>query len=188
MCTAARPLKTMLALLLAASTLAAACARSTAAPSGAAAPLGALEQIAGPDGRTVYFPKQPPSEEAMMALLEGVLVERDGCLRVAGSESEPGFLVLWWHDYSLHVSSGVLEVRDGLGRAVARAGAPVRIAGGAMELPGAQANYDRQIPGLPLAACPGPYWVAGPLETLEEQAVPDVYVDPYSSGGRSWRW
>ena len=42
-------------------------------------------------------------------------------------------------------------------------------------------RFDELIPGLAQANCPGPYWVAGNVETLVEQAIPDIYVNPFSS-------
>ncbi len=41
---------------------------------------------------------------------------------------------------------------------------------------------------MPIDGCPGPYWVAAPLETLSEQSVPDIYFEPFSSGGKILAW
>ncbi len=80
--------------------LASGCGRA-AAPSpiatSSALPLGRFERAELPGGHTVYLPVQPPTESAMMALLEGMLVERDGCLRVTTEGYADGFLILWPH-------------------------------------------------------------------------------------------
>lgn len=92
--------------------------------------------------------------------------------------------MLWPSDVQLHLSQDGIEVVNREGQAVARVGSPIRMGGGAVESGQGQAHYDRLIPGLPLASCPGPYWVAGQLETVEAQTVPDIYVDPFTSGGQ----
>jgi hypothetical protein len=44
------------------------------------------------------------------------------------------------------------------------------------------------IPGMPIDGCPGPYWVAAPLETMAEQTVSDIYFEPFSSGNQILAW
>jgi hypothetical protein len=144
---------------------------------------GVLEMVLAPDGHTVYFPKQPPTATTMLALLEGTLVESGGCLRVIGTRDDEGLLVLWPYDVMLDAEEEPFEVLNARGGAVARVGDPIRMGGGVMESPASMANYDALIPGMPLEGCPGPYWIAGDIETLQEQSVPDVFVDPFSSGG-----
>lgn len=41
---------------------------------------GVLEQVQAPDGHAIYVPKLPPQDAYMTALLEGTLIENDGCL------------------------------------------------------------------------------------------------------------
>ena len=43
---------------------------------------GVLFEAMTADGRTIYLPKQPPTASSMAALMEGELVEVDGCLLV----------------------------------------------------------------------------------------------------------
>jgi hypothetical protein len=145
---------------------------------------GVLFEALTADGRTIYLPKQPPTAESMAALMEGELVEVDGCLRITSEGYKDGFLILWPHDADIRVAEDRIEVLDGAGRATARVGQPLRLGGGAMESSAAQAGFDESIPGLPLPNCPGPYWVAGQIETLVEQSVSDIYVGPFSSGDR----
>jgi hypothetical protein len=136
------------------------------------------------DGRTIYLPKQPPTNVSMAALLEGTLVEVAGCLRVSTEGFDEGFFVLWPNDSDIRVNDEAIEVLNGEMQIIARVGDPVRLGGGAMESSSRMEGNDQLIPGLPLENCPGPYWVAGPLETLAQQAVPDIYTNPFSSGGR----
>lgn len=123
---------------------------------------GQVMDLTLPDGRLLYFPQQPPTLAQMQALLEGELIEKDGCLRVATDYDDTSFLVLWPYDFAPQVGeNGVIEVMDGDGQIVARVGAKVRLGGGAMESSASQSYYDDLIPGLPIEGCPGPYWVAG---------------------------
>lgn len=145
---------------------------------------GSVLEAISEDGSTIFLPKQPPSGFSMAALMEGTLVEVNGCLRVTGDGYEDGFLLLWPNDSDMRLSGQAVEVLNGDMKVVAQVGESLRIGGGAIESPNGMAGYDELIPGLPLPGCPGPYWVAAPLETVAEQAMPDVYVDPFSSGGR----
>ena len=56
------------------------------------------------------------------------------------------------------------------GEAVARVGEPVRMGGGH--------SSRAALSGLPLAACPGPYWILGDIEPLAAQAIPDIFAQP----------
>ncbi len=122
---------------------------------------GAVRELIGPDGLSFYFPQQRPTLAHMQALLEGTLVEVNGCLRVITPDYPGGFLVLWPYDFVPDVTGARVEILDGSGTAVALVGEPVRMGGGALESPAALQAYEEQIAGLPLDACPGPYWVAG---------------------------
>lgn len=145
---------------------------------------GVLIESKTADERTIYLPKQPPTEASMAALMEGMLIEENGCLRVIEEGNRGGFLVLWPFDSNISVSGESIEVLNGAGQVVARVGERLRIGGGAMESPSSMARFDDVIPGLPIDGCPGPYWIAGELETLAAQAIPDIYINPFSSGGR----
>jgi hypothetical protein len=146
---------------------------------------GVLVEAMTADGRKLFLPKQPPTSVWMMALInDGSLIEANGCLRVTTKGYDEGFLILWPHDTDIRVAGDKIELLNGEGQVAARVGDELRIAGGAMESPPSMARYDELIPGLPIDGCPGPYWVAGELETLAAQAVPDIYVDPFTSDGR----
>jgi hypothetical protein len=111
-----------------------------------------------PDGGIVYFPKQAPSQAYLSALMEGVLeLDANGCLRV---DSGAGFrpVVLWHHDFSLSFSGEAIEIENGAGQIVARTGEPVSMGGGQ--------SGGESFPGLPVKACPGPYWALGEISML----------------------
>ena len=140
------------------------------------------------DDRLIYLPVQPPSESSMAALMEGTLVEVDGCLRIEDDHYADGWLVLWPFGSDIRVDDDRIEVINRNGQPVARVGERLRAGGGAVESTRAMAGFDEVIPGMPIDGCPGPYWVAAPLETLSEQSVPDIYFEPFSSGGKILAW
>ncbi len=145
---------------------------------------GVLIEAKTAEERTIYLPKQPPTEASMAALMEGLLLEENGCLRVTTEGYDEGFFILWPHDTDIRADGEKIELLNGQGQVIARTGEALRIGGGAMESSASMAQFDDVIPGLPIDGCPGPYWVAGELETLAAQAIPDIYINPFSSGGR----
>jgi hypothetical protein len=149
---------------------------------------GVLLEAITSDEWLIYLPVQPPSEASMMALMEGTLVEVDGCLRIEDGHYADGWLVLWPFGSDIRVVDNRIEVINVDGQLVARVGDRLRAGGGAVESTRAMAGFDEVIPGMPIDGCPGPYWVAAPLETLSEQSVPDIYFEPFSSGGKILAW
>jgi len=123
------------------------------------------------DGRTIYLPKQAPSDMSMAALMEGALIEVNGCLRLSDDNYQNGFLVIWRNDADLRINGDSIEVLDGRGQPIARVGQPLRAGGGAIESPMAYARLEETIPGLPIAACPGPYWLIAEMETIIRPVV-----------------
>lgn len=136
------------------------------------------------DGRTIYLPRQAPTDVSMAALNEGRLVEENGCLRVESQGYVETFLVIWPFDSELRVTGEDIEVLNGDGQIIARVGEIARMGGGAVESSTAIGRVRGAFPGLPDYACRGPVWIAGDLETLAEQAIPDFYISPFSSGSR----
>lgn len=141
---------------------------------------GGVETYRGPDGGVIYFPRQAPTNAYMAALLEGKLIlDPNGCLRVgsvggeASSNDSP--LVLWHHDSQLQIEGDAIEILNSDGQVVGLVGEAIRMGGGE--------SSAEAIPGLPIEACPGPYWALGELETLEKQAIPDIFVDPIQADG-----
>ena len=110
---------------------------------------GGIETYPRPGGGMIYFPKQPPTNAYMEALLEATLfLDPNGCLRVESGGGEAR-LVLWHRDFALKVEGDAIEVLNGDGQIVARVGEAVRMGGGETSA--------SDIPGLPLSNCPGPY-------------------------------
>ena len=119
---------------------------------------GVVETYQGPDGQTIYLPKQAPSNTYMLALLEGRLIlDENGCLRVEDQSGEAR-LILWRSDFELQVGNEGIEILDDEGQVAARVDEEVRVGGG-------EGMLDA-IPGMPLEACPGPYWSMGDIEPL----------------------
>jgi hypothetical protein len=130
--------------------------------------LGVLLEAMTPDNRVVYLPVQPPSEDSMMALMEGKLVEVDGCLRIEDGHYVDGWLVIWPFGSDIGVTDDGVEVIDEEGEPVARVGEQLGAGGGAIENTRGMESIDEMIPGMPIEGCRGPYWVAAPLETMVE--------------------
>jgi len=149
---------------------------------------GVLLDVIAADERVIYLPVQPPSGSSMMALMEGTLVEADGCLRIEDGYYADGWLVLWPFGSDIRVGDDRIEVINEDGRLVARVGEWMRAGGGAVENTSGMAGLDEMIPGMPIDGCNGPYWVAAPLETMVEQSVPDIYFQPFSSGDQTLAW
>jgi hypothetical protein len=119
---------------------------------------GEVETYQGPQGQTIYFPKQPPSNSYMTALLEGTLIlDENGCLSVKDQTGD-AHLILWRSDFELQVGSEGIEVLNDEGQVAARVGEEVRAGGGE--------GSASAIPGMPLDACPGPYWSLGDIDPL----------------------
>lgn len=138
---------------------------------------GGLDEYSGPDGRTIYFPRQGPTMESMTALLEGTLVLDDnGCLRVQHESVslDEAPIVIWHYDFSLAVDGETITVLNGEGEPVGRVGEWTRMGGGG-------GGRTLAAPEMP-EACPGPYWILGDIETMAEQAIPDIYLQPVSTG------
>jgi hypothetical protein len=149
---------------------------------------GVLLEAITPDDRVIYLPVQPPSGESMMALLEGTLVEVDGCLRIEDGHYADGWLVIWPFGSDIRVADDHIEVINEDGKAVARVGDQLRAGGGAIENTRGMESINEMIPGMPIEGCHGPYWAAAPLETMGEQSVPDIYFQPFSSGDQVLAW
>jgi hypothetical protein len=128
--------------------------------------LGALLEAITPDGRVIYLPVQPPSEESMMALLEGTLVEVDGCLRIEDAHYTDGWLVIWPFGSDIRMAEDGIEVINEEGKPVARVGEQPGAGGGAIENTRGMESINEMIPGMPIEGCRGPYWVAAPLQTM----------------------
>ena len=124
----------------------------------------------GPEGQTIYFPKQAPTNVSLTALMEGTLIlDSNGCLRVKVERGDTP-LVLWRYGFTLQVDGDRVEVHNDKGQLVARVGEPVRMGGGSAPNP--------VDDGLSIATCPGPFWALGDIEPLTAQAIPDIIVQP----------
>ncbi len=128
---------------------------------------GDVLQAADKEGRTIYLPRQAPSNISMAALIEGTLIEVDGCLRISDDSYPNGFMVIWRHDAGLRFSGETIEVVNGGGDVIARVGQLLQAGGGAMESSRAGQQLQESIPGLPVDTCPGPYWVIAEMGMLE---------------------
>ena len=127
---------------------------------------GVLWEAITPDDRVIYLPVQPPSEDSMMALLEGMLVELAGCLRVEDGLIDNGWLVIWPFGSDIRVDDDVVEVIDEEGAPMARLGERFVAGGGAIENTRGMESINEMIPGMPIEGCRGPYWVAAPMQTM----------------------
>lgn len=123
-----------------------------------------------------------------MALMEGTLVEVDGCLRMEDGHYADGWLVLWPFGADIRAGGDRIEVINEDGELVARVGDRLRAGGGVVENTRSMAGLNEMVPGMPIGGCPSPYWVAAPLETMVEQTMPDIYFQLFSSGDQILAW
>lgn len=131
---------------------------------------GGVETYLGPEGEMIYFPRQAPTNVYMDALLEGTLIlDPDGCLRIAGDSGDP-ILILWHHNFSLNFVEETIEVLNGDGQVVARVGEPVRMGGGETSA--------STVPGLPGGVCEGPFWALGDIVKAEIPSELEVPTQP----------
>ena len=122
---------------------------------------GGVETYTGPQGETIYFPMQGATNAYMEALIMGTLVlDEQGCLRVTGPEGTGGDLIIWHQGFTVEVDGETITVLNEEGLAVARVGEPFEAGGGG-------GGAAPEIPGVPIEACPGPYWILGSIEPLE---------------------
>ena len=80
-----------------------------------------------------------------MAKAEGELVLEGNCLRVGGAD---GYIIVWPPGFTPHVDDGIVEVRNGGGKAIARGGDYLVLGGG-------EAGTARAGKSVP---CAGTYW------------------------------
>ncbi|MAU01830.1 MAG: hypothetical protein CL608_32235 [Anaerolineaceae bacterium] len=136
---------------------------------------GGVDEYTGPNGQTIQFPRQALAVAGMDALLEGTLIlDNSGCLRVQ-HESVPlseAPVIIWHYDFSLEIDGEEIIVLNGEGEPVGRVGEWTRMGGGE-----SGTVIEPEMP----EACPGPYWILGSIETLAEQAIPDIYTQPVGS-------
>jgi hypothetical protein len=104
----------------------------------------------------------------MMALLEGTLLEVDGCLRIEDGHYADGWLVIWPSGSDIRVADDGIEVVNAEGKPVARVGEQLGAGGGAIENTRGMESINEMIPGMPIEGCRGPYWVAASLQTMVE--------------------
>ena len=117
--------------------------------------IGDLKEQAGRlivplEGSSLIFARQSPGvwRDDLSNSTEGELVHEGDCLRVDDADRH---MIVWPPLFTPHLSSGVVEVRDGDGLPVARVGDRLEMTGFGSEL--MRPHYaDR---------CPGPYWIVG---------------------------
>ena len=99
-------------------------------------------------GSTLFFPRSRTRIEAVLHLAEaeGELVLDGNCLRIGG---EDGHTIVWPPGFTPHIEDGVIEVRNGGGKTIARVGDYLVLGG--REAGEARGN-DKSIP------CTGTFW------------------------------
>ncbi|MBU3967580.1 MAG: hypothetical protein KKG76_09430 [Euryarchaeota archaeon] len=102
---------------------------------------------------SLFFPVQKYTNPSvrMTAILEGELVQINGCLRV------DKYLLVWPYGFSISTNDEVIQINNNTGKPVAIVGDKVILGGG--EIPGDYiANFSRELPS---SRCSGPYWIVG---------------------------
>lgn len=98
-------------------------------------------------------------QDYLTAVTTGKLVLKDKCLRLKGTDSNIGYLLIWPAElFTPNIKDNEIQILDRNSRVVARVGQEVRMSGGEVGLLNLLPEYvQRQIP----PACTGPYWVVG---------------------------
>ena len=140
-------------------------------------------------GSTLFFPRQKSIRTVggvlMDALKGGELILDGDCLRVGAlpyrnRKNNPNPTVVWPAGFTPHIEDGVVHIRDGAGRTIARVGDEIYMGGG-----GAGINHKV----TDSARCPGKYWIAhnvrhpSKFEVIVENRSEDAVV-VYVSGRR----
>ena len=115
------------------------------------------ENLTPPPG--IYFPKlRAQSSSYMAALLSGILVEKDGCLRVNSQAGKTGPLIIWQTTYFLNDNNGTLEILGQDGTVLGRVGEAISLGGGGVP-PGPELECQLREPIPP--PCQGSYFLMG---------------------------
>ncbi len=139
-------------------------------------------------GSTLWFPRQKSVKGPLVqgtALNGGELILDGDCLRVGRPNpiyrnQNPNLVVVWPAGFTPHIEDGVVHIRNGAGRTIARVGDKIYMGGGETWFKPKGTDSDR---------CPGKYWIAHDVshpskyEVIVENRSKDAVV-VYVSGGR----
>jgi hypothetical protein len=110
-----------------------------------------VAEYEAPDGRIIRLPKQASGGVEMAALMQGSLIEENGCLRVSVPDGD-SYLIIWRYDHTIKFDGDQILVLNGDGEVVGRENEPFAMGGG---------ESTRVDPLHQLDGCPGPYWIGG---------------------------
>ena len=110
-------------------------------------------------GSTLWFPRQKSVKGPLVqrtALNGGELILDGDCLRVGRPNpiyrnQNPNLVVVWPAGFTPHIEDGVVQIRNGAGRTIARVGDKIYMGGGETWFKPKGTDSDR---------CPGKYWIA----------------------------
>ena len=125
-------------------------------------------------GSTLFFPRQKSirtAEVEMLAMANaGELVLDGDCLRVGTEgyregEKNPNTTIVWPAGFTPHIENGVVHIRDGVGRTIARVGDKIYM-GGSWTWFKPEGSYSER--------CPGKFWEA---HNVRHQSKYEVTVE-----------
>ena len=139
-------------------------------------------------GSTLWFPRQKSVKGPLVqrtALNGGELILDGDCLRVGRPDvisrnQNPNLVVVWPAGFTPHIEEGVVHIRNGAGRIIARVGDKIYMGGGETWFKPKGTDSER---------CPGKYWIAhnvrhpSKFEVIVENRSEDAVV-VYVSGRR----
>jgi hypothetical protein len=82
---------------------------------------------------SVFFPKYELVNGELVqltALIDGKIVEVDGCLRLIASSDDTSYLIVWPPDFGLDIDGSDIRIRVGISQIIARVGQEVHMGGG----------------------------------------------------------
>ncbi len=132
----------------------------------------AARNAAKPNELKVFFPQSPlPTSKddiykTMMALAEGRLVLKNGCLRLKPNYTKKSFLLIWPGWYGLEVKNRTLIIKDVYAGLLPEVSIKLNsevIVGGGGSPNGYVPNANTLVHALP-NGCEGPYWFVGSVE------------------------
>lgn len=124
-----------------------------------------LELITTPDRNAILLHQKPTLVEWAegSAIISGILklYHPQRCPRIQSESGITDYLPIWPAEYSLQITDGVVEIRNGSGGVIAREGEEVLVHGAPVPSSWDSEQFrqlKRDIPG----DCFGPYWIVRP--------------------------
>lgn len=123
------------------------------------------------------------------ALLTGMLVLSDGCIRIETDFDGGPLLPVWPHDFRLRTEGDRIEILNGAGEVVARVGEPIYVGGAGGSSTGDRINDEGLHHPVPEPCQFDGVWGVGSIDPLDDQPVlPTPVADGAPLGLHTVQW